>query len=234
MAKARHTKKKLTKADLKEDEVMEGIAHSISWIKTNNTKAIIYGVIILGIFLAFLISRKISNKNILRNADNLTIGTYYFNQGDYNVSLHKFTAIYDKNKRKYVGAFALYYAASSLYHLGKYDEALAEYNKFLAKYSKKVPDATPLAKLAIANIYVDKKEFKEAKTKLDDMAKEYKNSFLFPEILYNKALILVAQGKNKQAKSILFDLRKKYSKTAYAKYSDDLIEQINKELPGIK
>ena len=223
---AKRNRGKLTKEDLREDEVISWVAHAVKWVTGNQTKAfLIAGAVIVAVVLGILVKGVFSSRANSRIND-FTAASYYYAQGFYKVAAEKYGMIHNKYGKTSEGRLSLYFEADSYFRLKDYKSALNLYEKFYSENKETLPAATQISLIDSANCLLNLGEKDKAMARLGEYLKAYPKGFLSLDAQYIKAVILTDAKKYADAKKIL----QKLKDTAYSDYAAALLTQINNEL----
>jgi tetratricopeptide (TPR) repeat protein len=199
--------KRITRKELKRNEVAEFLRESVIFVKDNPEKLKIGAGIFAGaLFLIFIISFFINR--IVQGKEDVfvqTLNSFHYQEGEERwkagkVAVEGFLA---KHKRGNLAKVALYY--KGLAEKGSKDYPTAE--KSISQFAKKSLDdwlyASSLVNLA--NIYEEKGDYQKA---IDTYKKVQKDQFLYEYASFRIAKCYNALGKNKEARTIYKELKK--------------------------
>lgn len=217
-------------ATIKEQTTEQEVSVKDSFVQ-KNAKALIAGVaavvvIIVGIFCyktyvsaprevkastALSAPQSVFNDALMMQSDSLY--TLALN-GDKTKKTAGFLQVINDFGSTDAGNLANLYAGICYAHLNKWQEA----QKYIDAYDSK-GDAmiSPAAKVAQANVYANLKQtdkaidaFKKAASMADDKCIDGANNAISPVALYEAAILLKSQNKNKEALDILESVKSKY------------------------
>ncbi len=217
-------RKKITKKELKEDQLVTTYFKVVDILK-NNRKKVSGGVTVLvvAVIVVFAYLNNVHSNN-LKAATELSGVLELFNGGAYQVAINGdpthniagLKSIVENYGNSESGEEAKIYLADCYYYLGDYDDAL----KYFKDYGGSDRFLEASAYAGMAEVYEIKGDYEKAAEYYDRAASRDSKSFLAPQYLVGAAKSYVKIGKKDRAIELLTRVKRDFSGSPYASNVD--------------
>ncbi len=201
----------------KNTEMGSVITRSEEFIQKNQKTLIIIVAAILVVILAIFGLRKwVFQPRETRAAEEMFAAEQWFDQGDFEKALNGddtfrgFLGIIDNYGCTKAGNLAKYYAGASYLRLGNFDEAI----HWLKKYNGKDTFTRPLAKMMLADAYMEKGETATAAKTYVAAADMDDNYITAPTALFKAGVAYLMLGDNQKALDCFQRVKKNYPESS--------------------
>lgn len=201
----------------KNTEMGSVITRSEEFIQKNQKTLIIIVAAILVVILAIFGLRKwVFQPRETRAAEEMFAAEQWFDQGDFDKALNGddtyrgFLSIIDNYGCTKASNLAKYYAGASYLRLGNYDEAI----HWLKKYNGKDTFTRPLAKMMLADAYMEKGETATAAKNYLAAADMADNYITAPTALFKAGIAYLMLEENQKAIDCFQRVKKNYPESS--------------------
>jgi tetratricopeptide (TPR) repeat protein len=197
--------KRLTKKELKEDEVAEFFVDTTNYVRQHYRKVIGVAVVAVIAFLIVTVAMRQRRAAELEAQAWIARANLDLKMGSVNSALQSYQSIIGRYRGTWSHSDAVFFSASALFAVGRHDSAMIFFERYL-NLGKRRPEFTVSAEIGVAQCLEELDRFLDAADRYRKVQREHPDSPHAPDALLGAARCLELSGDLETAEAIYQEL----------------------------
>jgi TolA-binding protein len=225
---ARH-RKKLTKKELKEDEVAEFFMQSGEYVREHSKK--IAGLVVVALIVVLVVTVALRQRKAaeIEAQGWIARANLDLKQGNIDGAIQSYSTIMDRFRGTWSHSDANFFAANAHFMSGRYDSSLVLFERYLS-LSKRREEFTASAKLGVAQCLEELGRYQDAADSYLKVQREHPDDPLAPDAILGAGRCYELAGDLRLAESTYSDLLELYPDSNQANLARMPLLQIQAKL----
>lgn len=217
---------KIDKHTLKDNEVDHFIVKAREFVQENPRQIIIPIIVVVAVVAGGIFGVNYYKSQSVKGDLSLTSAQIRYQQvdnapdrGSELLALSESEKAFKKTAQDYsgnrYGKIARVYVADNMYKAGKYDDAIKAYREAISSGAPKKGETAAWAQMSIGYCYLNKNDYKTAKTEFETLTNKYPDSFLVPSAKLQIATCLEKSNDVEKAKEIYKSVAEAYTDSSW-------------------